>query len=164
MYIIKRSIQNVLPPSGGAIWLLLLWLPPVLDRWNTCATESAAATQITGCTHARGKSWRGSWICFFCSPRLPTAWPRPQRTPAWHRWPPWSRTYSSSARPNCCRRRWQQSYACIRSSCASRTPESACRSVGRRIIRLSCCEWGRSWKHLHFSHRLILHAKIYCFF
>lgn len=92
--------------------------------------ENNAALQLPQ-THVRGKWWRGSWTCSFCSPHQPTVGPRPPRTPAWRRWPPWSRTYFSGAPLNCCRRKWRQSSACTRWSCASRTPGTACRSEGR---------------------------------
>lgn len=90
-------------------------------------------------SHVHGRWWRGSWICSSCFPRLPRVSPRPLRTPAWHHWPPWNRTYFSGAPPNCCRRRLRQSCACIHLSCASRTPGNACRSEWRQQTNMIFC-------------------------
>lgn len=135
---IKEEKRPKCHTNCGEATLSFLWLPHSYMYRQDRPVMLAV-------THVHGRLWRGSWICSSGFPHRPTVSPHPQRTPAWHHWPPWSRTYSSGARPNCCRRRWQQSYACTHLSCASRTPGNACRSEGKRsrTIKKRHKQWTR---------------------
>lgn len=78
--------------------------------------------------YALGRLWRVYGSGSFGYPRRPTCEPRPARSPAWRRWPPCCRTYSSSLPPSCCRHTLPQNYVYTHWSSASRSLGNASRS------------------------------------